>query len=154
MKRFRFRIHHLFLLCTVVAISTAAFLVVQEAMSTRTLVAVDLPQNQRFRVIQTFGGEPFDTKIYFDSGDGQWGFYYYEHEDWYWNEATLESHDDTLIVFRNGQPVIQLDTQTGVCVVQRPDGWHREYNAPLYFTTSLPDSPEADTSAKESMAAS
>ena len=71
-----------------------------------------------FGVIQTFGGEPFDTKFYFDAGDGRWGFYYYEHEDWYWNEADVKSDGDTLSIIRGGRCTIQLNTQTGFCVVE------------------------------------
>lgn len=125
-----------------IAILISVWFIVQEAMSTRTISAIDLPGNRRFRLIQTSGGEPFDTKIYFDSGDGQWGFYYYEHEDWYWNDAIVELDDDTLTIFRNGKPTIQLNTNTGFCVVRRADGWEREYDAPVYFTTSLPGTME------------
>ncbi len=140
MARFTFRIHHLLLLTMGVAILIAAWLMIKNATSTRTIAAIDLPLNMRFRLIQTFGGEPFDTKIYFDSGDGRWGFYYYEHEDWYWNDAELKSDNETLTVFRDGKSTIQLNTKTGVCVVRRADGWNCEYDAPVYYTTSLPGS--------------
>lgn len=109
----------------------------QKAISTRVLVAIDLPTNQRFRVLQTLGGEPFDTKIYFDSGDGQWGFYYYEHEDWYWSDAKFELNNEWITVFRDSEPTIQLNAKTGKCFVTRLDGWSREYDAPLYYTTTL-----------------
>lgn len=121
-----------------IAILISAWLVIQEAISTRTIAAIDLPQNKRFRLIQSFGGEPFDTKIYFDSGDGRWGFYYYEHEDWYWNNAELKLEEDTLTVFRNGEPTIRLNTKTGFCVVKRVDGWECESEAPIYYIPSLP----------------
>lgn len=140
MPRFKFRIHHLLLFTLVIALSLVAWLAIRDALSTRTIVAVDLPLNQRFRVIQTSRGEPFDTKIYFDSGDGQWGFYYYEHEDWYWNNAEFKSDDETITVFRNGKPTIELTMKTGFCVVRRLDGWSREYKAPAYYTTTLPGS--------------
>ncbi len=140
MARFTFKIRHLLLLTMGVALSISAWLVIQDAISTRTIAAIDLPQNKRFRLIQTSGGEPFNTKIYFDSGDGQWGFYYYEHEDWYWNDAELKLEEDTLTVFRKGKPTIRLNTKTGFCVVRRADGWECECDAPVYYTTSLPGS--------------
>ncbi len=140
MPRFKFRIHHLLLFNVVIALSLVAWLAIRDALSTRTIVAIDLPLNQRFRVIQTSRGEPFDTKIYFDSGDGQWGFYYYEHEDWYWNKAEFKSDDETITVFRNGEPTIELTMKTGACVVTRLDGWYREYAEPAYHTTTLPGS--------------
>jgi signal peptidase I len=140
MERFTFKIRHLLLLTMGIALSISAWVAIQESLSTRTIAAIDLPQNKRFRLIQTSGGEPFDTKIYFDSGDGQWGFYYYEHEDWYWNDATLKSDEETLTVFRKGKPTIRLNTKTGFCVVRRSDGWEREYDAPTYYTSTLPGS--------------
>ncbi len=90
MARLQFRIPHLLLLTTAIAVSLASWLMIRHATSTRVIAAIDLPQNKRFRVVQTFGGEPFDTKIFYDSGDGRWGFYYYEHEDWYWNDAEVK----------------------------------------------------------------
>ena len=138
MGKFTFKIRHLFLLTIVISLFIPACLWIQYATSTRTLAAIDLPQNKRFRLIQTTGGEPFDTKIYFDSGDGQWGFYYYEHEDWYWDDAIVQSDEDTLNVYRNGILTIQLNTRNGSCIVKRADGWEREYAAPLYYTTTLP----------------
>jgi hypothetical protein len=129
-------------LTTVIAVSITVWLALQNAMSTRTIVAIDLPQNKRFRVIQTFGEEPFDTKIYFDAGDGRWGFYYYEHEDWYWNQAGVESDGDTLSIIRGERRTIQLNTQTGFCIVDRADGWRREYEEPIEYTNSLPGSIE------------
>jgi signal peptidase I len=142
MGRFTFKVRHLLLLTMGIALSISAWVAIQEALSTRTLAAIDLPQNKRFRLIQTSGGEPFDTKIYFDSGDGQWGFYYYEHEDWYWNDATLKSDEETLTVFRKGKPTICLNTKTGFCFISRTDGWEREYDAPTYYTATLPGSTE------------
>lgn len=140
MARFRFRIPHLIRLTTAIAVSLAAWFIIRDATSTRIIAAIDLPQNKRFRLIQTFGGEPFDTKIFYDSGDGRWGFYYYEHEDWYWNDADLKSDEDTITVCRNGKMTIQLNTKTGCCIVRRTDGWQHEYDAPIEFRTSLPGS--------------
>jgi signal peptidase I len=125
-----------------IALSISAWVAIQDALTTRTIAAIDLPQNKRFRLIQTSGGEPFDTKIYFDSGDGQWGFYYYEHEDWYWNDATVKTDEETLTVFRKGKPTIHLNTKTGFCLIRRADGLERVYDAPTYYTATLPGSAE------------
>ena len=140
MARFTFRIPHLLILTAAIAALLGAGLMIRNATSTRVIAAIDLPESKRFRLIQTFGGEPFDTKIFYDSGDGRWGFYYYEHEDWYWNDAELKSDDGTITVFRKGKMTIQLNTRTGVCVVKRLDGREHEYVAPVEFRTSLPGS--------------
>ena len=94
---------------------------------------MDLAKHKRLRLVQDFGGEPFDTQLYFDAGDGRWGFYYYEHEDWYWNAADVEIHGDSIHIIRDGRCTIQLDTQTGACVVNRADGFHREYSGPVSY---------------------
>ena len=140
MAKPRFRIQHLFALTTIIAVFITVWLALQHAMSTRTIVTVNLPGNKRVRVIQKFDGEPFDTKFYFDAGDGRWGFYYYDHEDWYWNEAEVESDGDTLSIVRGGRRTIILNTQTGLRIVERADGWRYEYKKPTYYTSSLPGS--------------
>ncbi|MCC6507885.1 MAG: hypothetical protein IT423_02170 [Pirellulaceae bacterium] len=142
MAKPRFRIQHILVLTAVIAVFITVWLAIQNAIATRTIVAIDLPAKKRVRVIQTFGGEPFDTKVYFDAGDGQWGFYYYEHEDWYWNKADVQSDGETISIMRGGRSTIQLNTQTGACIVERLDGQRHEYKSPVYYTNSLPGSNE------------
>jgi len=138
MSRFRFRIKHLLGFTAVVAFAVWIGITSRHVTSTRTIFAIDLPQNYRIRLIQDFGGEPFDTQLYVDAGDGRWGFYYYEHEDWYWGEAEAEIHGETIHIMRGGRPTIRLDTRTGRCVVDRPDGFHREYAGPVSYKTTIP----------------
>lgn len=139
MAQVRFRTIYVLGLIAAVAVTicagTALHRTVQYATSTRTIVAMDVSGNKRIRLIQDFGGEPWDTKLYFDSGDGRWGFYYYEHEDWYWNEAELDVQGDVLHIIRDARSTIQLNMRTGTCIVDRADGWHREYDGPVYFET-------------------
>lgn len=137
MAAFRFHIKHLLALIAVVAIALWCWNTWQYATSMRTIVAIDLPQNKRVRVIQDFRGEPFDTQLYFDAGDGRWGFYYYEHEDWYWDDADVEIRGDTIRIMRGGRCTIRLDTRTGNCVVDRADGWHREYTEPVSYKQAI-----------------
>ena len=134
MARFRFRIQHLLGFTAVVAFALCSGITCHHVSSTRTIIAIDLPQNKRIRLIQDFGGEPFDTQLYFDAGDGRWGFYYYEHEDWYWNNADAEMLGDTIHIIRDGRCTIRLDTHTGLCVVDRADGFHREYAGPVSYS--------------------
>ena len=131
MPRLRFSIKHVLGATAFSAFALCSVITCRHVSSTRTIVALDLPQNKRVRLIQDFAGEPFDTQLYFDAGDGRWGFYYYEHEDWYWNDAVVETHGDNVHIMRDGQCTIRLNTRTGTCVVDRADGYHRDYNRPI-----------------------
>jgi hypothetical protein len=55
-------------------------------MQTRVIVKVDHPKGTRLCVIQQFNDfspELFTTSISFDDGDGNWRWYYFDHEDSY-----------------------------------------------------------------------
>jgi hypothetical protein len=61
-------------------------------MQTRVIVKVDHPKGTRLCVIQQFNDfspELFTTSISFDDGDGNWRWYYFDHEDSYWNSITV-----------------------------------------------------------------
>ena len=127
----------------VLVLLVAAIFWVSEATKTRTIAAVDLAENKKLRVVQTFGGEPFDTKVYLDnkgvySGDGRWGFFYYNHEDGYWNDAETRIAGEVVSVMRNGRWTIRFNTSDGTCEVRRADGWHKIADEPAYFTDVLP----------------
>ena len=138
MEKAHLRRTRLIISITFIALFIGLAIFAKNAITTRTIVSVDLPENKRFRVVQTFGGEPFDTKLYFDSGDGQWGFYYYEHEDWYWNSAETKIEGDIVSVMRNGNWTIRFNSSNGTCEVKRRDGWYKVSDRPAYYTDSLP----------------
>ena len=141
MSTYRFRLIHLFGLMTAIAIAIwaaqASYRTYRHAIALRTIVAMDFPGGQRLRLIQDFNGEPWDTQLFFDSGDGQWGQYDYDHEDWYWNAAEVEIHGDVVHVLRGGRSTIQLNLRTGYCVVDRTDGRHEEYREPFPVDSPL-----------------
>ncbi len=142
MPRLRFTTRQLFGLTSLVACALCLGVIWHHISSTRTIVKLDLPQNKRLRLIQDLRGEPFDTQLYFDAGDRRWGFYYYEHEDWYWNEADIEIHGDTIHIMRHGRCTIRLNTSTGACVVDRDDGFYREYAGPIAYRAAIPNTTE------------
>ena len=122
----RFSLKQLFLLTTVVAITCVAFLIVQHAMATRAIVSEDLPNGTRVRVVQEFSGEPFNTSIYFDDGDGQWRWYYYDHEDWYWGTADSTFEAGVLHVSTGSRSIV-IDTVTGECEISGSQMGNRRY---------------------------
>ena len=71
-------------------------------------------------MIQYFNYQPelFTTSIYFDDGDGEWRWYYFDHQDSYWGGAEVEIADSEIRVtskYRN----IEFDTSTGECTTLR-----------------------------------
>ncbi len=138
MPRLRFGIKHILSFTAIFALALCSVNTCRHVLSTRAIVALDLPQNKRIRLIQNFKGEPFNTQLYFDAGDGRWGSYYYEHEDWYWNDAVVETYGDNVRIMRDHQCTIQLNTRTATCIVDRADGFHRDYNGPLSYRMAIP----------------
>ena len=112
----KYRLKHLFAVVTFFALACICFCVVRDAVATRTVVSEDLPNGTRIRIIQEFTGEPFNTSIYFDDGDGQWRWYYYDHEDWYWGSADTDYANGVLYVASGNRSVV-FDTTTGDCQI-------------------------------------
>ncbi len=82
----RYSTKTLLILTAIVASLLAMTLMVNSAIKTRVLASVDHPNGTRLRVVQYFNYQPelFTTSIYFDNGDGNWHWYYFDHEDSYW----------------------------------------------------------------------
>ena len=82
----RYNIKFLLIITTIIAVSLAVIMSVRFAMQTRVIVKVDHPKGTRLCVIQQFNDfspELFTTSISFDDGDGNWRWYYFDHEDSY-----------------------------------------------------------------------
>ena len=90
-------------------------------MEPRVVICVRHPNGSRLLVTQTWHGEPFNTVVFFDEGDGIWRWYYYEHEDWYWDTATGKIVGDEIHVNAWKRSVV-INTVTGECRRVRTDG--------------------------------
>jgi len=113
----KFRLKHLFAMVALAALVVAGSVMVADAVSNRAVVSEDLPNGTRVRIVQTFSGEPFETAIYFDDGDGQWRWYYFDHEDWYWGRADT-SYADGILTVDAGRRSVVFDTRTGDCTIK------------------------------------
>ena len=112
----KYQLKHIFVIVAFAAVVITSVLAVKNAVSTRAVVSEDLPNGTRIRIIQTFSGEPFDTAIYFDDGDGKWRWYYYDHEDWYWGRADT-TYADGVLTIDAGRRSVVFDTRTGNCII-------------------------------------
>lgn len=83
---------------------------------TRIIADETLPDGTRFIVTQkcNWGGEPFTTACYYQKPGKNWGWYYYDHEDWYWNHAPtrIDQEAKQLSVLRNGKTTVTFNWET------------------------------------------
>lgn len=135
----RFNLRQLFLVIVVCSVVLSAGAYLCSAFAPRIVASVDHPNGTRLRVVQKFeyNGDLFNTTIYFDNGDGQWRWYYFDHDDTYWGRATSDVMEDTIRIESNDR-MIQFDTVSGECRISNHEVGDRIY-ANSTRIVSLPD---------------
>src|SRR5687767_5172878 len=70
----------------------------------RVVARAIAPDGTEFCVVQTCNWdlEFFTTSCYYRKPGGQWGWFYYDHEDWYWRKghADVDSTSKRISVYR------------------------------------------------------
>ena len=124
----RFNLRQLFFLTLICSVLLCAGLSLRSALATRIVASVDHSNGTRLRVVQKFeySGDLFNTSIYFDNGDGQWRWYYFDHDDSYWGRAKSEVTENTVRIESNNRK-IQFDTVTGECKISNQEVGDRIY---------------------------
>jgi hypothetical protein len=71
-----------------------------------------------------WGGEPFTTSFYYRKPGGQWGWFYYDHKDWYWNghKVALDTNAAVATFYRKGKPAVTFAWKTETYTLTR---WNR-----------------------------
>jgi hypothetical protein len=138
---FHYRIKTLLIVTTATALALSVALIIASAIQTRVVASVDHPNGTRLRVTQQFNYQPelFTTSIYFDNGDGNWRWYYFDHEDSYWGHAETEVSGNSILV-HSGNRRIEFDTLTGEC--NTAHGGRRRFQKKSDKINALP--PELD----------
>ena len=144
----RYNIKTLLILTAIIASVLSVILIVIGAIQTRAIVNVDHPNGTRLRVIQYFNYQPelFTTSIFFDDGDGNWRWYYFDHQDSYWGSAEIEIADNEISVtskYRN----LEFDTSTGECTTFHSG--RRRFHEKSDTIKSLPQGLEKATNLRE-----
>ena len=143
----RFTTKYLMLLTVVVAVILAVVVSVKSAIEPRFVSSIDHPNGSRLRVVQTFSyGDLFNTSIYFDDGDGRWRWYYFDHDDSYWQSADSQILGAEVHIKSDGRKIM-FNVETGECTIQRGEGVIRSAIKSTDFRM-LPKK-LADTHAKE-----
>lgn len=104
----------------IVAVSLALFfvlsvLLVRHLGSKRIVVREVAPNGTEFCIIQSFG-EPFNTSAFYRKPGGAWNWFYYDHEDNYWNSAPtqVDRTNKIIKVYRNNVLAATFNWETAV----------------------------------------
>ena len=89
----------------------------------RVVARAVAPDGTEMCIIQkcNWGGEPFTTSFYYRKPGGQWGWFYYDHEDWYWSGAkvSLDTNASVATFYRKGKPDVNFAWNTETYTLKR-----------------------------------
>jgi hypothetical protein len=103
----------------------------------RVVARAVAPEGTEFCVVQTCNWdlEFFTTSCYYRKPGAQWGWFYYDHEDWYWGYARAEV--DTLAkrisIYRGGSVTVTFDWESERFRLLRTDFPQREFTGAQEF---------------------
>ena len=90
---------------------------------TRIIADEILPDGTRFIVTQrcNWSAEPFTTACYYQKPGQPWGWYYYDHQDLYWNHAPTKVDPEAkqLSILRNDKTTVTFHWETEICTLWR-----------------------------------
>jgi hypothetical protein len=103
----------IFLICLAICAIAVVLAFVRHINGPRIIARTVAPDGTEFCVLQTcnWGGEPFTTSCYYRKLGGRWGWFYYDHEDWYWDRGTTQIDESAkrISVIRDGKPTATFD---------------------------------------------
>ncbi len=89
------------------ALIIAAILFLLHLDGPRVIARATAPDGTEFCVVQTcnWNLEFFTTNCYYRKPGGQWGQFYYDHQDWYWgrSRAEVDKAFECIKIYRDGQ---------------------------------------------------
>jgi hypothetical protein len=118
------RLWKILIIATVVAVVLGSALIVRHLSTPRIVGRVTTPDGVELCVVQKWNGEPFNTSFVFRKPGAQWGWFYYDHEDWYWGHAriTLDTNSRIARVLRGDTEAITFQWPTETYTMHR---WRR-----------------------------
>jgi len=68
--------------------------------------------------------EPFTTSFVYRKPGADWGWFYFDHQDWYWGESrpSLDISNQVAVFYRGGSPAVTFAWDTETYTLHR---WHR-----------------------------
>jgi len=111
----RFRLQVILALLGIAALYVVGKLVIRIARP-RAVAQAAVPNAIEFRVVQKFNwsGEPFTTACYYQKPGGLWGWFYYDHEDDYWESGTAQVDPvaKRISIVRDGNVTVTFDWES------------------------------------------
>ena len=81
------------------------------------------PDGTEMCIVQEFNwsAEPFTTSFVYRKPGGQWGRFYFDHEDWYWgnSRATVDTNALKAIFYRGSSPAVTFAWETETYTMHR-----------------------------------
>lgn len=80
----------------------------------RTIASAIAPDGTQMCIVQQWGGEPFATSFVYRKPGKAWGWFYYDHEDWYWGSGhvVVDTNRTAAIFYREGKVTAEFDWAT------------------------------------------
>jgi len=93
------------------------------------------PEGVEMCIVQecNWNGEPFTTRFVFRKPGTNWGWFYYDHQDWYWRtgHVILDTNSKTARFYRNAKPAVTFQWDNETYTLHR---WNRTlYGAQSYM---------------------
>src|SRR3954471_22955472 len=114
-----------------VVLVIVAILFVRHIDGPRILARAVAPDGTEFCVVQTCNWdlEFFTTSCYYRKPGGQWGWFYYDHQDWYWGRgrAEVDTAAKRISVYRGGRATVTFDWESERFRLLRTDFPQREF---------------------------
>jgi hypothetical protein len=84
------------------------------------------PDGTEMCIVQkcNWSAEPFTTSFLYRTPKGQWGWFYFDHQDWYWSSsrAVLDTNAHKAVFYRGHSPAVTFDWTTETYTLHR---WNR-----------------------------
>ena len=97
----------------------------------RVVARAVAPGGTEFCVVQTCNWdlEFFTTSCYYRKPGGQWGWFYYDHEDWYWGHgrAEVDPVAKRISIYRDGRVTVTFEWESERFCLLRTDFPHRAF---------------------------
>lgn len=84
------------------------------------------PEGVEMCIVQecNWSAEPFTTRFVFRKPGTNWGWFYYDHQDWYWRtgRVVLDTNSRTARFYRGNKPAVTFQWETETYTLHR---WNR-----------------------------
>jgi hypothetical protein len=115
---------------TAISLIAVAALSIWHINGPRVVARTVAPDGTEFCVVQTCNWdlEFFTTSCYYRKPGGQWGWFYYDHQDWYWGRgrAEVDSVAKRISIYRNQRVTVTFEWESERFRLLRSDFPQRE----------------------------